>query len=44
MDHLSWILLELMTATKEDLGVSSAEMLYGIPLRLPRDLLAVQEA
>ncbi|XP_037959063.1 uncharacterized protein LOC119688458 [Teleopsis dalmanni] len=37
---LPLILLGLRTSPKEDLGVSSAEMLYGNPLRVPGQLLS----
>ena len=37
MDELPWVLLGLRTIPKEDLGVSSAEMVYGTPLTVPGD-------
>ena len=33
--HLPWVLLGLRAAPKEDTGISSAELVYGAPLRLP---------
>jgi hypothetical protein len=38
-DHLPWILLGLRAAPKEDSSVSSAELVFGAPLSLPRDFL-----
>jgi len=35
--HLPWVLLGLRAAAKEDSGLSSAELLYGVPLRLPAE-------
>ena len=37
IDELPWVLLGLRTAPKEDLGSSSAEMVYGSPLAVPGD-------
>ena len=37
--HLPWILLGLRAALKEDHNVSVAELLYGVPLGLPGELL-----
>ncbi len=37
--HLPWVLLGLHAAPKEDSGVSSAELVSGAPLILPRQLL-----
>ena len=37
--HLPWVLLGLRAAPKEDSAVSSAELVYGSPLRLPGQLL-----
>ena len=42
--HLPWALLGLRAAPKEDSGVSSAEMLYGVPLRLPAEPDVAMEA
>ena len=42
--HLPWVLLGLRAAAKEDSGVSSAELLYGLPLRLPPDPASRLEA
>ena len=36
---LPWILLGIRTAIKEDLGCSSAEMVYGATLRVPGELV-----
>ena len=41
--HLPWVLLGLRSAPKEDHNVSSAELLYGIPLALPGELLDSKE-
>ena len=35
VDELPWVLLGLRTAPKEDLGSSSAELVYGSPLAVP---------
>lgn len=40
VEALPLVLLGLRSATKEDVGCSSAELLYGEPLRLPGELLA----
>jgi transposase InsO family protein len=37
--HLPWVMLGLRGATKEDCGISSAEMVYGEALTLPGDFL-----
>ena len=37
--HLPWVLLGLRAAPKEDFNVSAAELLYGVPLSLPGELL-----
>jgi transposase InsO family protein len=42
-DHLPWVLLGLRAAPKKESGVSSAELLYGVPLTLLGQFLAVQE-
>jgi cleavage and polyadenylation specificity factor subunit 1 len=39
MDELPWVLLGIRTAPKEDLGSSSAELVYGEPLIVPGDFL-----
>lgn len=39
-DQLPWVLLGIRTAPKRDLGVSSAELVYGDVLSVPGDLLA----
>jgi len=33
--HLPWVLMGLRAAPKEDSGISSAELVYGEPMRLP---------
>ncbi|KAJ8409248.1 hypothetical protein AAFF_G00234460 [Aldrovandia affinis] len=38
-DRLPWVLLGIRTALKEDLQSSSAELVYGQPLRVPRDFI-----
>lgn len=37
--ELPWVLLGIRTAPKEDLGCSSAEMVYGLPLTVPGDFI-----
>ena len=37
IDDLPWVLLGLRTAPREDLGSSSAELVYGAPLTVPGD-------
>ena len=37
--ELPWVLLGVQTAPKEDLGCSSAEMVYGAPLTVPGDFI-----
>ena len=37
--ELPWVLLGIRTAPKEDLGCSSAEMVYGAPLTVPGDFI-----
>ena len=39
IDELPWVLLIIRTVPKEDLGCSSAEMVYGAPLTVPGDFL-----
>jgi len=39
MDELPWVMLGIRTAPKEDLGASSAELVYGSPLTVPGDFL-----
>ena len=41
--HLPWVLLGLRAAPKEDHNVSAAELLYGVPLALPGELLETSE-
>jgi hypothetical protein len=42
-EHLPWVLLGLRAAPKDDSGVSSAELVYGVPLTLPGQLLSFSE-
>ena len=42
MDELPWVLLGIRTAPKEDIGCSSAELVYGAPLTVPGDFIANQ--
>lgn len=35
MNELPWVMLGLRTIPKEDVGISSAEMVYGMPLTVP---------
>ena len=37
--ELPWVLLGIRTAPKEDLGTSSAELVYGSPIAVPGDFL-----
>ncbi|KAJ1518995.1 hypothetical protein ONE63_011376 [Megalurothrips usitatus] len=39
LTSLPWVLLGLRSALKEDIGASTADLVYGEPLRLPGDLL-----
>ena len=39
IDELPWVLLGIRTAPKEDLGCSSAELVYGAPLTVPGDFI-----
>ena len=39
MDKLPWVMLGIRTAPKEDLGTSSAELMYGAPLTVPGDFI-----
>ncbi len=39
IDHLPWVMLGIRTAPKEDMQVSSAEMVYGTPLIVPGEFL-----
>ena len=38
-DNLPWVLLGIRTAPKDDLAVSSAELVYGFPLTVPGDFI-----
>lgn len=39
MDRVPWVMLGLHTATKDDLLLSSAELVYGKMLTVPGDFL-----
>jgi hypothetical protein len=41
---LPWVLLGLWSAPREDLGISSAELVFGTPLQLPGQFLSAAEA
>ncbi len=41
--HLPWVLLGLRAAPKEESGCSSAEMMLGMPLQLPGELLLPEQ-
>lgn len=43
VDELPWVLLGIRTAPKEDVGCSSAELVYGTPLTVPGDFIANQQ-
>jgi len=40
INHLPWVLLGIRASIKEDLGFSSAELVYGADLRLPGEFVA----
>lgn len=42
-DALPFVLLGIRTALKEDIGCSAAELVFGTPLRLPSDLVNVDD-
>jgi hypothetical protein len=42
MIRLPWVLLGVRAASKEECGLSSAEMVYGVPLTLPREFLGAE--
>ncbi|XP_059927934.1 uncharacterized protein LOC132472359 [Gadus macrocephalus] len=44
VDRLPWVMLGLRTAPKEDLRASSAELVYGQPLRVPGDFIPTATA
>ena len=44
LDELPWVMLGIRTTPKEDLGASSAELVYGAPLTVPGDFLANPDA
>jgi len=39
IDHLPWVMLGIRTTPKEDLGTSSAELVYGTTLNVPGDFV-----
>ena len=39
MDELPWVLLGILTALKEDLATSFAELMYGVRLIVPGDFI-----
>ncbi len=43
VEHLPWVLLGLRAAPKEDSNISSAEMVYGLPLTLPGEMCSPPE-
>ena len=42
-DHLPWVLLDLRAVPKEASGISSAKVLFGVPLTLPGQFVAATE-
>ena len=44
VEELPWVLLGLRTTPKEDLGYSSAELVYGEPLTIPGELVSSKSA
>ena len=44
VEELPWVLLGLRTTPKEDLGYSSAELVYGEPLTIPGELVPPKSA
>ncbi len=42
IDELPWVMLGIRNAPKEDLGTSSAELVFGAPLTVPADFLESQ--
>ena len=44
VEELPWVLLNLRTTPKEDLGYSSAELVYGEPLTIPGELVPPKSA
>jgi hypothetical protein len=42
-DHLPWFLLGIRTGLKNDLNISSAELFYGAPLKLPGKFVGARE-
>ncbi len=41
IDELPWVMLGIRTAPKDELGTSSAELVYGSPLIVPADFITV---
>ena len=44
VDRLPWVMLGLRSSPKDDLQASSAELVYGQPLRVPGEFLPVATA
>ena len=44
VDELPWVMLGIRTAPKEDLGTSSAELVFGAPLAVPGEFIAAPGA
>lgn len=44
IDELPWVLLGIRTAPKEDLGTSSAELVFGEPLTVPGEFIPASNA
>ena len=40
IDELPWVMLGIRTAPKEDLGASSAELVFGTPITVPGDFVS----
>ena len=40
LDELPWVLLGIRTSPKEDIGTSSAELVFGAPLTVPGDFIS----
>ncbi len=43
-EHLPWVLLGIRAAPKEDSAISSAELVYGVPLHLPGQIASEAES
>lgn len=44
IDELPWVMLGIRTAPKEDIGASSAELVYGAPLTVPGEFVGTPTA